>query len=163
MLYAFAEFFDILFDGPGVAAVMGVRQGFIPPSTALFMELHDSSASESSTAFANTSMNTNTTSSTSANSSTASLSEPFVRLYLWLPCNDTADSRAPDQNACPFLPLRFRACGGFDCPLSFLITHVHCFVAFSNPILLVVESFQLHRHNQRAKNLQTVLTKCIRS
>ena len=81
MMYSFAEFFNLRFEGPGVAYVPGVSQGFIPPSASLFFELH---------------------------SADSEVAEPYIKVFLWLPCN---------QSSCPFTPIRMGNCG-FNCTFS---------------------------------------------
>ena len=110
MLYSFAAFFGISFDGPGVTHVPGVPQGFIPPATALFIELHDNAPEDGNA---------------SSSSSTESPKQHFVRVFLWLPCNETASPAdlsyaSLAQGSCPFTQVTLDGCAR-DCPLSHLV------------------------------------------
>lgn len=87
MLYSFAEFFHLKFSGPGVTHIEGVPQGFIPPSTSIFFELHSHDRVRNSREIQ---------------------SEPYVSVFLYLPCNETT---------CPFTPIPIGNCG-YECPFS---------------------------------------------
>lgn len=112
MMYSFASFFGISFHGPGVTHVPGVPQGFIPPATAMFIELHDSTSAPEDT-------------NASAPPWPSDSPRHFVRVFLWLPCNETASpadltDASLAQSSCPFTQVALDGCAR-DCPLSHLV------------------------------------------